>query len=615
MKHGRSGNVNLAASGTVAAGQARPGEAAGLSGVTAGVMQVKVNEEALRRAEASLRDALAEEQAILDTAMVGIVIMKDRVIQRCNRRYAEMFGYTEAELIGQSSRILYSSEEDYASLGVRASRAVAELGSYHEERIFVRRDGSEFWCYFAGNPLDHANPDRGMLWVAEDITEHKRAEAELRKSEQRLALAVRASNSGIWDWDLGTDEMFYSARFRELLGYLNLSNDRFRSVFSFRGNLHSADRERTLAAVQRALHTLQPFNEVCRLRCADGSYRWFHSRGQAQAGEQGKAIRLAGSITDVTEARDRDEMLARTRAELAAAHERLSDAIESIPDDFALFDADDRLVLCNRRYAQIFSGPDNAGAVIGRTFGDLLRGLVEHGGSIPPEHKGDPEAWVAERLRWHRDPVEGGVTYQLGDGRWYQVRERRTRNGGIVAVRTDVTELKLGEERIRYLANHDPLTGLPNRRLLEDRMDRAFIMSRRNRTQVAALVMDLDNFKVINDREGHRVGDEVLRAVAARLRACIREADTVARHGGDEFVVLVPELHDPQDAFRVAEKIVAGIAAPIQIGDRQYRVGASIGIAVYPDDGRDADAVLRCADQAMYAVKQGGGNGARRYVA
>ena len=612
-----SDNVT-AASEALARGQAQSdeaGKAVGLPGAVPDFTQPKAHEEALRRAEAGFKEALGKEQTILDTVMVGIVIMTDRVIQRCNRRFAEMFGYTEEELIGRSSRILFPTEEDFAGLGVRASRAVSELGSYDEERILLRKDGSEVWCYFAGKPLDRANPDRGMLWVAEDIREHKRTEAQLRKSEERLALAVRASDSGIWDWDLGTGEDFYSPRFRELLGHRNLSNDRFRPVFNLGDNLHPDDRERTLAAVQRALHTLEPFNEICRLRCADGSYRWFHSRGQAQGGDQGKATRFAGSITDVTEARNRDETLTRTRAELAAAHDRLNDAIESIPDAFALFDADDRLVLCNRKYAQVFGGADHAGAVVGRTFADLVRGLIARGEVIPPEYQGDAEAWIAERLRRHRDPAEGGTLYQLGDGRWYQVRERRTRDGGIVGVRTDVTELKASEERIRHLANHDPLTGLPNRRLLEDRMEWVFILSRRNRTQVGALVVDLDNFKLINDREGHRVGDEVLRAVAARMRSCIREADMVARHGGDEFVVLVPELRDAQDAVRVAEKIIAGIAAPILVEDRQYRVGTSIGIAVYPDDAQDADTLLRFADQAMYSVKQGGGNGVRRHVA
>lgn len=590
------------------------GKAVGLSGAIADVAQPKAHEEALRRAEATLREALVQERAIFDTVMVGIVILRDRVIQRCNRRYAQMFGYTEEELIGKSSRIFFPSEEDFAAFGVRASRAVSELGSYDEERVFVRKDGSEVWCCFAGNSLDRANPDRGTLWVTEDITGHKRTEAQLRKSEERLALAVRASDSGIWDWDLGSGEMFYSPRFRELLGHRDLSNDRFRPAFSLGDNLHPEDRERTLAAVQRALHTLEPFNQVHRLRCADGTYRWFHSRGQAQGGARGKATRFAGSITDVTEARDRDQMLARTRAELTAAHERLSDAIESIPDAFALFDADDRLVLCNRNYAQqVFAGAD--GAALGRTFEDLVRDRVAKGGGIPQEYQGDPEAWIAERMRRHRDPVEDGATYRLGDDRWFQVRERRTREGGIVSVRTDVTELKTNEEHIRHLANHDPLTGLPNRRLLEDRMEWAFLLSRRNRTQIGALVVDLDSFKLINDREGHRVGDEVLRAVAARLRACIREADMVARHGGDEFVVLLPELNDAQDAVRVAEKIIAGIAAPFLVEDRQYRVGASIGVAVYPGDAQDADTLLRLADQAMYLVKQGGGNGVRRHVA
>lgn len=594
--------------------QAQPDEAGKAVGLSGG-SQPNAHAEALRRVEAGLRDALLEEQSILDSAMVGIVILQDRVIRRCNRRCAEMFGYTEAELVGLSSRILYPTEEDFAGLNVRASRAISEFGSYHEERLFVRKDQTEVWCYFAGQLLDPANPDRGVLWIVQDITEQKRAEAQLRKSEERLALSVRASDSGIWDWDLGTDEMFYSARFRELLGHWNLSNDRFRSAYSLRDNLHPEDRERTLAAVQRALRTLAPLDEVCRLRCADGSYRWFHSRGQAQGGERGTATRLAGSITDVTEARDRDQMLARARADLVAAHERLSDAIECIPDAFALFDAEDHLELCNRNFARVFAGTDEAATVVGRSFEDLVRDLVARGESIPDEYKGDAEAWIAERVRKHRNPVGVDTMYRLGDGRWYQVREQRTRDGGIVGVRTDVTELKSSEEKIRHLANHDALTGLPNRRLLEDRMEQAFIVSRRNRTQVGALVLDLDKFKIVNDREGHRVGDEVLREVAARLRSCIREADTVARHGGDEFVVLLPELRDPQDAVRVAEKIVAGIAVPIRVGKRQYSVGVSVGVAIYPGDARDADNLLRCADQAMYAAKQGGGSAVRRHGA
>ena len=187
------------ATGHAHAQSGEAGNAAGLSGATADATQPKLHEEALRRVEAGLREALLEEQSILDSAMVGIVILQDRVIRRCNRRCAEMFGYTEPELVGLSSRILYPTEEDFAGLNVRAGRAISEFGSYHEERLFVRKDRTGVWCYFAGQPLDRANPDRGVLWIVQDITEQKRAEAQLRKSEERLALSVRASDSGIWD--------------------------------------------------------------------------------------------------------------------------------------------------------------------------------------------------------------------------------------------------------------------------------------------------------------------------------------------------------------------------------------------------------------------------------
>jgi len=187
-------------------------------------------EEALRLAEISLKEVLTEEQAILDTAVFGIVILKDRTIQRCNRRFADMFGYTEEELIGGSSRMFFASDEEFVGFEVRANRVMAELGSYQEERVSQRKDRTEFWCHFAGRPLDRTNPERGTLWVVGDIAEQKRAEAQLRRSEERLALAVRASDSGIWDWEPATDEMFYSARFRELLGFATLSNERFRAA-------------------------------------------------------------------------------------------------------------------------------------------------------------------------------------------------------------------------------------------------------------------------------------------------------------------------------------------------------------------------------------------------
>lgn len=173
-------------------------------------------------------------------------------------------------------------------------------------------------------------------------------------------------------------------------------------------------------------------------------------------------------------------------------------------------------------------------------------------------------------------------------------------------MRSDITELKASEEQVRHLAHHDPLTGLPNRRLLEDRMTQAFRQARRYGQFVAVMLVDLDRFKVINDTRGHKVGDAVLQEVARRLRATIRGADTVARQGGDEFVVVLPELRKTADAPRVATKILHEFARPITVDAEQFSINASIGIALFPQDGTEPEALLKQADMAMYKAKSAG---------
>lgn len=558
-----------------------------------------------------MRSAIGEEQALLEIALVGVAFVCDREILRCNRRFAQMFGYAPEELAGKSIRVIFPSNEDFAATCVRAYRALETLGSYREERAFMRKDGGEIWCSFAGQPIGAEKANGEIIWIAEDLSERRRAESDLRRSEERLALALRASDSGIWDWDIETDSRFYSSRYREILGYRDLSNERFCAAFKFHDALHPEDRARVWEARKRAFEKRAAYRQAFRLRLKDGAYRWFEGRGQAQYNAGGIPVRFAGSITDVTEQREREDALAQTRAEVSVAQERLRDAIERIPDAFALFDAADRLVLCNRKYVDVFAGETDPESLIGMSFGDLARLSIRNGEVIPAQFDGDAEAWIAECVRMHRNPDIGEILLQTGNGRWFQMRERRTRDGGIVGVRSDVTEIKASEAHVRHLAYHDPLTGLPNRRLLQDRMERSFTLARRNKTQVAVLMVDLDNFKTINDRHGHRIGDEVLREVASRLKICVREADTVVRHGGDEFVVLLPELQRAQDAARVADKIIEDIAAPMRVGALELGVSASIGISFYPIDGQESDSLVWMADKAMYRMKQEGGSGMR----
>ncbi len=173
----------------------------------------------------------------------------------------------------------------------------------------------------------------------------------------------------------------------------------------------------------------------------------------------------------------------------------------------------------------------------------------------------------------------------------------------------EVRERRHAEEVVRHLAQHDSLTGLANRRLLEELYDSVEALARRRGGAMALLFLDLDDFKQINDTLGHGAGDEVLVQVAARLQGAVRESDLVARVGGDEFVVVLPELGRPEDATAVADKMLRAVTAPLRLLGQEYQLGISIGIARYPQDARDLHGLLRCADRAMYRVKSGGKNG------
>ncbi len=186
------------------------------------------------------------------------------------------------------------------------------------------------------------------------------------------------------------------------------------------------------------------------------------------------------------------------------------------------------------------------------------------------------------------------------------VKDVEGRTTHYVSVFHDLSDIFRRHETIRHLAYHDALTGLPNRLLLDDRLTQALAHARRSGSWVAALFFDLDDFKEVNDRLGHIAGDRVLQIVAERLQGRIREQDTVARHGGDEFVVVASDLGSPEDARRLAELLTTAIAQPMQVEGETLRVGASIGIAMYPGSGSTPDALIAEADRAMYRAKARG---------
>src|SRR5206468_12932670 len=220
-----------------------------------------------------------------------------------------------------------------------------------------------------------------------------------------------------------------------------------------------------------------------------------------------------------------------------------------------------------------------------------------------------PEAWTRRLLGSHREMTgrrKNSTLFPLE----VALSEIEMSSGAnrLTAVVRDITERKSWESRIYSLAYSDSLTGLPNRLLLRDRLEHAIAAAQRNRTLVGVLFLDLDQFKAINDSYGHRVGDLLLREIAERARSCVREIDTVSRLGGDEFVVVLPELREALDAAAVARKILTALAEAYRIDGHQLSITQTLGISIYPQDGPDADTLLRNADSAMYHAKESGKN-------
>ena len=223
----------------------------------------------------------------------------------------------------------------------------------------------------------------------------------------------------------------------------------------------------------------------------------------------------------------------------------------------------------------------------------FLRALQAGDGRVtgyeaPLRHKKGHAVWVMTNAQFVRDD-QGTVV-------------------GVEGTTRDISERRRAQERIDFLAHHDPLTELPNRLLFKDRFERAMMHDHRLGTRSALLFIDLDSFKPINDRYGHHVGDRVLREVALRLNTCVRGTDTVSRQGGDEFLVALTDMHDGDAAIQVANKVLSVLGEPFVVDAHEMTVGASLGIVVSPDDGLDFEELLRKADTAMYAAKHAGGN-------
>ena len=291
-------------------------------------------------------------------------------------------------------------------------------------------------------------------------------------------------------------------------------------------------------------------------------------------------------------------VLDRTMGTLEIQNQRFDLALNNMSEGLCMFDAQRRLVVSNERYARMY-GLDPGQLQPGMTVEEILDKRIQGGvyaGEIPDAYVRDLLALVSTK-----EPVT--KIHELNDGRIIAVKHQPVPGKGWVSTHEDVTEQRRIQKRVAYLAHHDSLTGLANRALLRERMDQAL---NGGREIVAVLCLDLDRFKEINDTLGHATGDALLQALAERLRSCVRDADTVARMGGDEFAIIQHGSTQPEDSVALAARVIDAIARPYVINGQQMLVGTSIGIAISPNDGTQTDQLLRNADLALYRAKADG---------
>jgi diguanylate cyclase (GGDEF)-like protein len=292
--------------------------------------------------------------------------------------------------------------------------------------------------------------------------------------------------------------------------------------------------------------------------------------------------------------------LKRQEAQLHATNLRLDAALENMSQGLCLYDSEARLQVVNRRFCEIFHIPPKL-VRSGMTFDAVLALSVAAG------NHGDQtvDDLLVERERLLTRRETGNYFQHLSDGRIICIAHQSTSDGGWLTTCEDVTEQRRAESQIAFMARHDALTKLPNRLLLAERIEQAIAQAGRG-PGFAVFCLDLDNFKQVNDTLGHAVGDELLCAVADRLRACVREIDTVARLGGDEFAIIQSNIENSENAERLARRIVECVGAPYEFNGQRIVVGCSVGISLAPSDGTAGEKLLKNADVALYRAKTDG---------
>jgi diguanylate cyclase (GGDEF)-like protein/PAS domain S-box-containing protein len=510
-------------------------------------------------------------------------------------RYFEVVGYPadkDTHDFDFLQKIIHPDDGAFVHATINAHLNGQTPGIEFECRV-ITLQGEQRWMQVRGRAVTRDTQGRALRVVGtnSDITDKRKATERLLLREQQLERVIAGSDQGYWDWDLSTHRIDISPRLESMLGYatgtLNLSGSHWKQL------IHPDDLPRALTAIDAHRSGQAPQQEAeLRMKTASGGWRWILSRGRiVERAPDGTALMMSGTHTDISERKTAEEAL----HEAAAVFDNTYEGIMVV-------DAERRITKVNAAFERITGY--SAQEVLGETPHLLASG--RQGADFYQE------LWSAVRKHgfW-----KGEIWNRRKNGDIYpellSISVIAAPAGGpprYVGVFSDISELKAHETALDTIAHYDVLTGVPNRRLLGDRLEQALARTRRNNKTLAVCYLDLDGFKAVNDQYGHHAGDDLLVQTTQKLKAVLRADDTLARPGGDEFVLLLADIDNAREVNQLAARLLSTVALPVLIEGHMVSVSVSMGYTLFPADNADADTLLRHADQAMYQAKDAGKN-------
>ncbi|RCK48363.1 diguanylate cyclase [Thalassospira profundimaris] len=464
---------------------------------------------------------------------------------------------------------------------------VIYLSAYSEDQTLERAKRTHPYGY-----LIKPFAERELHAAIQMALQRRKVELALKHSEERLYLAMKAANMSCWEIDLNTRKIETTGPTGILYPDGNSSGVAI-NLDTFLERVVPEDYSSVKNAFEDAIGNGNFFDVVFRAKDSKQSVFWYRAQGKTFERTTQNPRRIIGVVQDATE------------QQVASARLRQASTVyETSQDGILILDSNLRITSANRSYASI------TGISINAALGQRPHILARK--TFPLSFYRDMFKSLESRKHWQRE-----ISTQNADGDpiilMVQVIAVIDDNNGdishYVAIISDRTAIRRAEEELQYLAHYDGLTGLPNRMLASDRLERALERASARGTHLACMFIDIDNFKTINDTMGHNAGDQLLIVVARRLKSLVTSTDTIARLGGDEFLLTAEDIKDRHAAADLANRLLRGLRVPVTIADREISISASIGISLFSERANNAQDLVRQADTAMYAAKNSGRNG------